>query len=96
VLAPAYLDALRDALRERHVVEPLDVHDHRLARLEDHIGFDGSRPPRHPLRRVAGTMIGDDEEAVDAGSLHHDAERGVAPRVLRVGETGKLAHAAIL
>jgi hypothetical protein len=84
VLAPAHVDAARDAPRERHVVEPLDVHDHGLARLENDVGLDRSRPAGHPLRRVAGAMIGDDEQVIDLRALHHAAERGMAPRVLGV------------
>ena len=70
--------------RERHVDEPLDMHDHGLARLENDVGLDRSRPAGHPLRRVAGAMIGDDEQVIDLRALHHAAERGMAPRVLGV------------
>jgi len=34
VLAPAYVDIARDALCEREVVVPLDVHRHALAGLK--------------------------------------------------------------
>ena len=57
-----------------------------LAGLEHDVSLDRARPAGHPLRRVAGAVIGDDQQVVDAALLHHAAERLVPARVLGVGE----------
>jgi hypothetical protein len=87
MLAPAHVDAARDFLRERHMVVPLDVHGDRLARLEDDEGFHGARPPGHPLRRVAGALVGDHQEMIHLGALHDFCKRRAAPDIFRVGKT---------
>jgi hypothetical protein len=69
MLAPAHVDAHRQALGERQVVEPLDVHRHLLARPEDDVGLDRAGPAGNPLRRIAGAVVGDDQQVVDTRSF---------------------------
>src|SRR2546421_377125 len=86
VLAPAHVAVARDFACEREMVVPLDMHHHAAAGLEHDIGLDGARPARDPLRRVAGAMVGDDEEMVDVVLLHDAREPLMAPRVLGAGK----------
>ena len=87
VLAPTHIAGPGELLRQREMVEPLDVHHHLLAGLEDDVGLDGAGPAGDPLRCVAGAMVGHDEEAVDVRALHHRLQSPVAPGVFGIGET---------
>jgi hypothetical protein len=61
MLAPTHVDVLGDALGERKVVVPLDVHCHLLAGREHDIRFHSPRPGRYPLRSISRAVVGDDQ-----------------------------------
>src|SRR5262245_9206938 len=86
MLAPTDVDAFGDPARERQVVQPFHVHRHLHAGAEHHVSLDRARPAGDPLRRVAGAMVGDDQEMVHVMLLHHGAERRVPAGELGVGE----------
>ena len=86
MLAPKHIAALGELLRQWEMVEPLDVHHHLLAGLEDDVGLDGAGPAGDPLRCVAGAMVGHDEKTVDVRALHHRLKSPVAPGVFGIGE----------
>src|SRR4051812_8396334 len=88
MLAPAYVAALGELPRQREVVEPLDVHHHRLAGPEDHVGLDGAGPACNPLRRVAGSVVRDDEQMVHIRRLHHGLQCAMPPGIFGIGEAG--------
>jgi hypothetical protein len=98
VLAPAHVDAHGDALCQRHMVVPLDVHRDGFARPEGHESLDGAGPSRDPLRRVAGPLIGDDHQVIDFALLHEARKRLTSARVFGVRKPRELlfGHGGIL
>ena len=87
VPAPLHINAARNDFRQRMVVVPLHEHGHRYAGFEDRQRFNGARPAGHPLRGIAVTVVGDDQQMIDTMFFHGRAERRMAPRVFGVGKT---------
>ncbi len=90
VRAPVHFDVAGNFLRERKMVDPLDRHPHLLARPENDVGLDRSRPAGDPLRRIARAVVGDEQQVIHACLFHHGRERLVPARILGVGEAGVL------
>jgi hypothetical protein len=86
VLAPVHVDVARDLPGEREVVVPLHEHGHLHAGLENGIGLDRAGPCGHPLGGVAGAIIGNHQQVIDARLVHRVRQQLVAARVFRVGK----------
>jgi hypothetical protein len=87
VLAPPHVHVAGDQARLRHVVVILDIHHHLFARPEQQQGLVRPRPSGHPPGGVPDVQRADDQEMVDAGSLHHSRQQVTPTRVFRIGKT---------
>ena len=84
VAAPLHIDCGRNDFCQRKVVVPLHEHGHLHAGLEDRQRLNSAGPAGHPLRGIAGAVVGDDQQMIDTMFFHRRAECRMAPRIFRL------------